>query len=114
MLVSERYSDASSGTSRMVLTESAKRYAEPFQAPTIELVAAYEEDPARQEAEAVLQGVYERHEALLAADTLAAEQLRPDDQHRHHEQGGQHVAYDHVRRIMGIQDGWLQPRSRTQ
>src|SRR5918992_292630 len=41
MLFSERYSSArSSGTSREVRTASAKRYAEPFQAPTIELVAA--------------------------------------------------------------------------
>src|SRR5918997_3942212 len=51
---------------------------------------ADEECPACQEAESVLHGVYQRQETLLIAYGRAGteEQLRPDDQHRHHEQGG--------------------------
>src|ERR671912_4034 len=51
---------------------------------------ADEECPTCQETESVLHGVYQRQEALLIANGRACteEQLRPDDQHRHHEQGG--------------------------
>src|SRR5215204_1674313 len=51
---------------------------------------ADEECPACQEAESVLHGVYQRQETRLIAYGRACteEQLRPDDQHRHHEQGG--------------------------
>src|ERR687890_1453880 len=51
---------------------------------------ADEECPSCQEAESVLHGVYQRQEALLIAYRSACteEQLRADDQHRHHEQGG--------------------------
>src|SRR5215218_6745470 len=51
---------------------------------------ADEECPACQEAESVLHGVYQRQETLLITYRSASteEQLRTDDQHRHHEQGG--------------------------
>ena len=55
----------------MVLMESAKRGAAvpgPDHGSGSDGPEADEEDPARQEAEAVLQGVYERHEALAVAD----------------------------------------------
>src|SRR5918997_3099151 len=57
-----------------------------------------EEEPARDDAEALLYGIGERHETLLPADALAAgeEKLGPDDQHRHHEEGGQGVADDQI------------------
>src|SRR5918997_7082030 len=59
---------------------------------------ADEEEPARDDAEALLHGIGERHEPLFPAAALAAgkEELGPDDQHRHHEQGGQGVADDKV------------------
>jgi hypothetical protein len=94
MLFSERHSDASSsGTSRMVRTQSAKRWAP---VPGSEDGAgrdgpeADEECPACQETELVLHGVCQRQETFLIAYGRAGteEQLRPDDQHRHHEQGG--------------------------
>src|ERR671917_342205 len=45
---------------------------------------ADEEEPARDDAEALLYGICERYEPLLFADALAAgeEKLRPDNQHR--------------------------------
>jgi hypothetical protein len=51
---------------------------------------ANEECPACKETESVLHGVYQRQETLIVAYGRAGteEQLRPDDQHRHHEQGG--------------------------
>src|SRR5918992_3632049 len=59
---------------------------------------ADEEEPARDDAEALLYGIGERHETLLPADALAAgeEKLGPDDQHRYHKQGGQGVADNKV------------------
>src|ERR671921_2680160 len=59
---------------------------------------ADEECPACQEAEPVLHGVYQRQQTLIIAYRRACteEQLRPDNQHRHHEQGGQRVAESQV------------------
>src|SRR5918998_800661 len=59
---------------------------------------ADEEEPARDDAEALLYGVGERHEPLLAADALATgeEELGPYDEHRHHEDSGQGVTDDQV------------------
>src|SRR5215207_1441151 len=59
---------------------------------------ADEEEPAGDDAEALLYGIGERHEPLLPADALAAgeEKLGPDDQHRHYEEGGQGVADDQI------------------
>src|SRR3712207_2707634 len=59
---------------------------------------ADEEEPARDDAEALLYGIGERHEPLFPANALATgeEEFRPDDQHRHHEEGGQGVADDKV------------------
>src|SRR5918995_42076 len=55
-----------------------------------------EEQPARDDAEALLYGIGERHEPFLIADARAAgeEEFGPDDQHRHHEDGGHDVADD--------------------
>src|SRR5918993_1791366 len=53
---------------------------------------ADEEEPACDDAEALLDRISERHESLLAADALAAgeEKLGPDDQHRHPHDGDEH------------------------
>src|SRR5918997_427242 len=94
MLFSERYSDASSsGTS-----DGAHAVCEEVGTPVPgsehgagrDGPEADKECPACQETESVLHGVYQRQETLLIAYGRAGteEQLRPDDQHRHHEQGG--------------------------
>src|ERR687894_1025616 len=57
-----------------------------------------EEQPARDDAEALLYRIGERHEPFLLADARAAgeEEFGPDDQHRHHEDGGHDIADDQV------------------
>src|SRR5918997_88928 len=59
---------------------------------------ADQEEPARDDAEALLYRIGERHEPFLAADALATgeEELGPYDEHRHHEDSGQGVTDDQV------------------